>query len=160
MLRRKTVTGVFRESAALERAMAELEQSGFACSQVTLTQSPEEVPEPSPGNAETLAAQNRAGLALVGGILGLLVGLAIGFGAHGIRLDDAWSLLYPATGFFVGRLLGGWVGGYCRFGYREVEEVVRDKSLLRVAVDSDSEYANAVSILKRHGAAGPGRPLI
>lgn len=155
-MNRETVVGVFRDRAAAERAVRDLEAAGFSHGQIGVVAPHEGEPGVDVSTApeyETHAGSGAAAGAVVGGVLGAAAALLI----PGIGPVVAGGILAAALGgAAVGVVAGGIVGALVGMGVPEEEahyyegEFKAGRTL--VTVRARERYDEARDILRRDGA--------
>jgi hypothetical protein len=155
---RTLVVGVFDDRLEAERAVDELEQSGFTSEDIGFALRGSDVVS---GGMVTDAIGTKddtgaAAGAVTGGVLGGILGAAAALILPGVGPILAGGILatglgYAAAGVAVGGILGAMTGA----GLTEEEAAFYDKEFRNgraiVTVRSHDREAQAVSILRKHG---------
>ena len=155
---RSAAVGVFEDRAQAAQAVAELRRAGFRPEEIGVAVRGGDVTEPLPEVAEAAATADGAAIgALSGGAWGAVLGaLATGL-VPGVGWVIAGGVLAGIVGgAAVGATAGGLLGALLGLGLTEEEARVYERELRAgrtlVTVKTYDRYAEAVAILRRHGA--------
>jgi hypothetical protein len=163
---RTTAVGVFYEPGQAERAVEDLKRAGFTPEQIGVAvrkEAGDNAPAREP--AGTLAEEGAVTGVLTGGALGALAGaVATGLipGVGPVLVVGLLAGILGGAG--AGATAGGLIGGLIGHGIPEEEAKHYEQELAAgrtiVTVKADGRYAQAVEVLRRHGAYGKGSPLV
>jgi hypothetical protein len=163
---RTTAVGVFYDRAQADQAVEELCRSGFRQDQigVAVRDAPKEEPAEHPAGTKTEEGATTG--VLTGGTLGALAGAVATGLIPGLGPVIAAGLLVGILGgAAAGATAGGVLGALIGHGIPEEEarhaeeEFAAGRTIVTVKAGSD-RYADAVAVLRRHGAYGKGSPLL
>ena len=152
----RTVAGLFRDPIEAQVAVHDLEQAGFARSDISV------VTHARSATADEHASGTIKGAA-IGGVAGALLGVAA-LAIPGIGPVLAIGPIAAAlTGAGVGAATGGIFAVLSELGVPDHEaqyweEGVRGGGTLLIVHATEDTWEDARSVLNRHGAAAPGQP--
>jgi hypothetical protein len=166
--KQSTVVGVFNDRTDAERAVGELGRTGFGADQIGLAVREGDVKENAPvpaGESGTKMEEGATGGVLAGGAIGGLLGaLAVGMVPGVGPVAAAGILAAVLGGAATGALTGGLLGALIGMGIPEEEahryhrEFLSGRTL--VTVRAGERYAEAIAILRRHGAYDTSAPSL
>lgn len=157
-----TVSAVFKNRSAADKAFNQLEDAGFSSNQISLVMSDttrdnyvKEIKETSKADE---GAATGAGL---GGLAGAVAGMLLAAGAvaiPGLNVVVAGALVSSLAGLGAGALAGGIVGGLIGAGIPEHEaklyakEIERGNFLVTVQANTTEEETQARKIFSQNSA--------
>ena len=159
---RPAIVGVFGDRADAERAVDELQRSGFRDEQIGFARRDDRKHEPEGGTAMPRGKEAEAGEgmttgALTGSVVGGLLGAAVAGLIPGIGPVLAGGILASALGgAAVGAAAGGLLGVLTNLGVPEEEGRYYEQEFQAgrtiVTVKADDRHQEAEAILRRFGA--------
>jgi Heat induced stress protein YflT domain len=154
---RPTVVGIFRDQGEAQRAVEALRGAGFRADQIGVLVRDPSHPDNVTVKADTRAEQGAATGAVAGGLLGGLLGAAVAVVIPGVGPALAAGLIAGVLGGgTLGIAAGGLIGALIGLGVPEEEAHYYEREFhagrTLVTVRTEGRGAEAVEILRRHGA--------
>ena len=161
---RVTTAGLFTDSKAAGKAIAELKGAGYA-EDISVVAKDEVTGEITSEQVEQSVADGATAGAVTGGIAGLLAGVLASLvsvalpGVGTVLVAGPFVASWALTGGALGALTGGIVGALVDAGFDENKAKMFEESILRgevlVAVTSDADQQREVlDVLEKHGVYG------
>lgn len=153
----RTVVGVFRDTAAVERAYAEIRSLGVSDADVSVVHQGDAAAPPM-GAGETRTGPGMAAGGVAGAVLGGIIGLAALAVPGAGPILAAGPIAAALSGAVAGGAMGALAGSFAGLGIptehaKEYEAAVRSGGTFISVKSSDSGMAERITgLLRQHGA--------